>query len=143
MVTASALKSGVGRFRLAPSWGSVAMVVFPSVIWNRLCPCHVMWSMRDCSVSVFLCFVMCVGLVGIHGVLFFRFVFCFMEMDGGALVFGEGCSCLECQHLFRPNPVEDRFICLRSLEVVGHELDLPVECDGFEELLLCWVPVIG
>ncbi len=51
------------------------------------------------------------------------------------------CSCLECQHLFRPNPVEDHFLCLRTLKEVKHELDMPVECDGFEELLLHWTPV--
>lgn len=52
-----------------------------------------------------------------------------------------GASCIECQHLHRPNPVEDRFMCLRSLETVHHELDEPRGCGGFEELKAFWVPL--
>ena len=50
--------------RLAPSWGSVAMVVSPSVTWNRLCPCHLMRSMVSVVCWVFFCVVQG-GRVGI------------------------------------------------------------------------------
>lgn len=61
-------------------------------------------------------------------------------MESG-LVFEVLGSCLECQHLHRPNPVEDHFVCLRSLVKVVHELDEPQGCGGFEELKALWVPL--
>ncbi len=54
-----------------------------------------------------------------------------------------GITCLECQHLHRPNPVEDIFMCLRSLRLVEHELDEGVVCGGFDEIAAEWAPVLG
>ena len=48
--------------------------------------------------------------------------------------------CLECQHLHRPNPVEESFLCLRSLENVTRELDESNGCEGFEEIKAFWSP---
>ena len=56
------------------------------------------------------------------------------------LVFENKVNCLECQHLHRPNPVEDNFICLRNLKRITHELDESVGCDGFEDLKVYWTP---
>lgn len=50
-----------------------------------------------------------------------------------------GC-CLECQFLYQPNPGEDVFVCLRTLDRIMHEIDGEIECCGFEEMWSMWVP---
>lgn len=63
-----------------------------------------------------------------------------VEVKGRVLVYDTTVCCLECQYLHRPNPDEDSFLCLRSLEAVTHELDEPAGCNGFEEIMAYWVP---
>ena len=58
-----------------------------------------------------------------------------VEVQGRVLVFETSVCCLECQYLHRPNPVEESFLCLRSLEMVTRELDEPFGCNGFDGLL--------
>ena len=48
--------------------------------------------------------------------------------------------CLECMFLHQPNPVEDQYLCLRTLREVRHELDEPIECRGFKLVPYVWVP---
>lgn len=50
-------------------------------------------------------------------------------------------NCLECQHLYQPNPEEDVLICLRTLGIITHEIEDILECWGFEELKDTWTPV--
>ena len=50
-------------------------------------------------------------------------------------------NCLECQHLHNPNPGEDKYLCLRDLAQVKHELDEWIICEGFEEILTYWTPL--
>lgn len=57
------------------------------------------------------------------------------------LVFEDKANCLDCQYLHRPNPVEDKFLCLRSLEQITHELDEAILCAGFEDLKIYWAPL--
>ena len=58
------------------------------------------------------------------------------------VVFNETKStCLECQYLHRPNPSEDVYLCLRSLETVQHELDTPVLCFKYENMRSYWTPI--
>jgi hypothetical protein len=47
-------------------------------------------------------------------------------------------TCLECQYLHRPNPSEDVYICLCTLETIQHELDFPVICYNYEEIETSW-----
>ena len=49
-------------------------------------------------------------------------------------------NCLECQFLYRPNPVEDNFVCLRNLKRITNELDETIMCEGFYELKVYWSP---
>lgn len=42
--------------------------------------------------------------------------------------------------LHQPNPVEDQYLCLRTLREVRHELDEPIECRGFKLVPYVWVP---
>ena len=63
------------------------------------------------------------------------------ETHGGLLVFETVVNCLECQYMHRPNPEEDVFICLRSLELIAHEIDDPIQCGGYEDLKLYWSPM--
>ncbi len=49
-------------------------------------------------------------------------------------------NCLECQFLYKPNPVEESFVCLRSLKRITNELDEPIKCEGFDELKVYWSP---
>jgi hypothetical protein len=51
-----------------------------------------------------------------------------------------GVNCIECQHLHMPNPVEDNYICLKTLEKLVHELDELIQCQGFEEIQATWIP---
>ena len=37
-------------------------------------------------------------------------------------------NCLECQYLHRPNPGEDIYLCLRTLENIIHEIDEYILC---------------
>ncbi len=57
------------------------------------------------------------------------------------VVFEANINCLECQHLYQPNPAEDVLMCLRSLRTITHEIEDIVECEGFEELKGFWEPV--
>ena len=50
-------------------------------------------------------------------------------------------SCLECQYLHRPNPSEDVYLCLRTLESIVHEIDDDVKCLEFELIRAYWKPV--
>ncbi len=52
----------------------------------------------------------------------------------------KGVNCIECQHLHLPNPVEDNYICLRTMEKLVHELDESIQCRGFEEIQALWNP---
>lgn len=63
-----------------------------------------------------------------------------VEVPGRVLIIETQVNCLECQYLYRPNPDEDIFMCLRSLQMVTHELDEPFVCGGFEELKVHWNP---
>ena len=63
-----------------------------------------------------------------------------VQVPGGVLVIETQVNCLECQYLYRPNPDEDSFLCLRSLKLITHELDAPVVCGGFDELTVYWNP---
>ena len=63
-----------------------------------------------------------------------------VEVRGGVLYVKAMVNCLECQYLHRPNPVEDRFVCLRDLSRITNELDEPIRCDGFDELKVHWIP---
>jgi hypothetical protein len=58
----------------------------------------------------------------------------------GVPVFEDKVNCLECQFLNRPNPVEDVFMCLRSLKMISNELDELIKCGGFDDLKVLWVP---
>jgi hypothetical protein len=50
-------------------------------------------------------------------------------------------SCLECHYLYRPNPDEDHYMCLRTLEKILHELDDSVNCIEFVLLKAYWKPI--
>ena len=50
-------------------------------------------------------------------------------------------TCLECQQLHRPNPSEDVYLCLCSLENIQHELDFPVICYEYEDMKPFWTPI--
>ena len=50
-------------------------------------------------------------------------------------------TCLECQYLHRPNPSEDVYLCLCSLENIQHELDFPVICYDYEDIKQSWMPI--
>ncbi len=63
-----------------------------------------------------------------------------VEVQGRTLVYETTVCCLECQYLHRSNPVEEGFMCLRSLERVTRELDDPSGCNGFDEIEAFWVP---
>ena len=63
-----------------------------------------------------------------------------VEVQGNVLVYETTVCCLECQYLHRPNPAEESFLCLKSLEKVSRELDEPAGCNGFDELKSFWAP---
>ena len=50
-------------------------------------------------------------------------------------------NCLECQHLFQPNPDEEILICLRTLKTIAHEIEEEIGCEGFEDIMPFWNPV--
>ena len=50
-------------------------------------------------------------------------------------------NCLECQYLHRPNPGEDSYLCLRTLENIIHEIDEYILCLKFELIRSYWKPV--
>ncbi len=50
-------------------------------------------------------------------------------------------TCLDCQQLYRPNPSEDVYLCLCSLETIQHELDFPVICYDYEDMRQHWKPI--
>ena len=50
-------------------------------------------------------------------------------------------NCLECQYLHNPNPVEDKYLCLRDLVEIEHELDEWIVCIDFEEIRSYWKPL--
>ena len=62
------------------------------------------------------------------------------EVPGGSMIFDSKGNCLECQFLHRPNPDEDKFMCLRNLRAITHELDDNIGCEGFEEITNFWMP---
>ena len=64
-----------------------------------------------------------------------------IEVFGQVLVSDSSINCLECQHLYQPNPGEDILICLRTLRTISHEIENVFECEGFEELKTHWTPV--
>ena len=49
-------------------------------------------------------------------------------------------NCVECQYLHMPNPVEENFLCLKTMEKVVHELDESIQCQGFIEIQTNWPP---
>ena len=49
-------------------------------------------------------------------------------------------SCIECRYLFMPNPDEDHYLCLRTLERIIHELDDVIVCGGYEKIPVVWKP---
>ena len=51
------------------------------------------------------------------------------------------CCCLECQFLNQPNPEESIFLCLRTLETIEHEIDIEIDCEGYEEISSFWEPI--
>ena len=62
-----------------------------------------------------------------------------MEIDDPSILFTEArVNCLDCQFLNRPNPTEDIFMCLKTLNNVKHELDEQIRCDGFEVIKMNW-----
>jgi hypothetical protein len=63
------------------------------------------------------------------------------EVFGQVFVSKSGINCLECQHLYQPNPGEEILICLRTLDTISHEIEDVFGCDGFEELKSSWDPV--
>ena len=63
------------------------------------------------------------------------------EVFGQVFVSKSSINCLECQHLYQPNPDEEILICLRTLATISHEIEDVFECDGFEELNDSWDPV--
>ena len=63
-----------------------------------------------------------------------------VEVSRGVLVIETKVNCLECQYLIRPNPAEDRFVCLRDLTRITNELDELIRCDGFDDLKVQWIP---
>lgn len=63
-----------------------------------------------------------------------------VEVPRGVLLIETKVNCLECQFLNRPNPAEDRFVCLRDLRMITNELDEPIRCDGFDDLRVHWAP---
>ena len=56
------------------------------------------------------------------------------------LVSESSINCLECQHLFQPNPDEEVLLCLRTLKTITHEIEDVIECQGFEEIMPFWTP---
>lgn len=50
-------------------------------------------------------------------------------------------SCIECQYLHRPNPVEDIYLCLRDLKEIRYEIDDDINCIKFGFIEAEWVPV--
>lgn len=60
---------------------------------------------------------------------------CFLVMEfevfGQVFVSESSINCLECQHLYQPNPGEDILICLRTLKTISHEIEDVFECEGF------------
>ncbi len=67
----------------------------------------------------------------------------FMEsvVPRGDFVYETKVMCLECQQLHRPNPSEDVYLCLWSLENIQHELDFPVICYDYEDMKPSWKPI--
>ncbi len=63
------------------------------------------------------------------------------EVFGQVFVSESSINCLECQHLYQPNPEEDVLICLRTLKPISHEIENVFECREFEELKQHWTPV--
>ena len=63
------------------------------------------------------------------------------EVFGQVFVSKSSINCLECHHLYQPNPGEEILICLRTLATISHEIEKVFECDGFEELKTSWDPV--
>jgi len=49
--------------------------------------------------------------------------------------------CIDCHFLFQPNPEEDIFICLRSLEIIDHGVEEIIKCCGYQEVRNYWKPV--
>ena len=64
-----------------------------------------------------------------------------VEVPRGVLFIEARVNCLECQYLHKPNPAEDSFMCLKSLQRITHELDEPFTCKGFDDLQVNWVPL--
>ena len=56
------------------------------------------------------------------------------EVFGQVFVSKSSINCLECHHLYQPNPGEEIMICLRTLATFSHEIEKVFEFDGFEEL---------
>ena len=63
------------------------------------------------------------------------------EVPHGVFFYETRATCLECQYLHRPNPSEDVYLCLRSLENIQHELDTPVICYDYEDMKQNWTPI--
>ena len=57
------------------------------------------------------------------------------------LLYETKATCLECQYLHKPNPSEDIYLCLCSLENIQHELDFPIICYDYEDLKQLWNPI--
>lgn len=63
------------------------------------------------------------------------------EVASGIFYYETEATCLECQYLHRPNPSEDSYLCLCSLEAIQHELDFPVICYNYEDMKQSWNPI--
>ena len=56
------------------------------------------------------------------------------------LKLGTRVNCVECQYIHMPNPGEEIFLCLRTMEKIVHEIDESIQCRGFEEIQINWAP---
>jgi hypothetical protein len=87
---------------------------------------------------------LCVGEHGTRVYLSIDLGTLFMSViiSNGDIFFETQVNCLECQYLHRPNPDEDHYLCLRTLEEIFHELDEYMTCFGYAVIETHWKPIL-